>query len=266
LMVQGCRAITWKIRTMNQSLHGLRILNTRPKDQAYRLSKEILEKGGVAIECPALEIKATPPDWVDSLPDLWSVDYAIFISANAVHCCFKQLHQKNIPWPSSIKVITIGQGSARALKDYEITPFDLPDQPDSEQVLALASLQTLKDKTVLLFKGEGGRRLIEEGLQARKAKLYCISVYRREMPGISHQFLKSIWQEDLVDIILVTSEQSLYNLFTLFGTDAKTWLQNKTCLVLSDRLAKVGLSLGMTHITICHPERIISALLDYTKG
>ena len=40
------------------------------------------------------------------------------------------------------------------------------------------------------------------------------------MPKISRQFINSIWHDDLVDIILLTSEQSLHNLFKMFGKEA----------------------------------------------
>ncbi|MFI4918262.1 MAG: uroporphyrinogen-III synthase [Legionellales bacterium] len=248
---------------MTQSLHGLRILNTRPKAQAQMLSKSIIDAGGLVIECPTLQITATDQHWLDLIPDLRLVDQAIFISANAVHFCFRLLREKKINWPAQIKVIAIGYGSARALHDHAITVNEVPELPDSEHLLALKTIQSLKNQTVLLFKGEGGRTLIEDTLVQRGATLLKLLVYQRGVPKTGHQFIESIWRDDLVDMILITSEQSLINLFHIFGKAAHNWLQSKACLVISDRLADSAALFGMSRIIISHPQQMMKTLFDY---
>lgn len=247
---------------MSQSLHGLRILNTRPEEQAQALSQEITDAGGISVECPTLEIKATSTEWISKLPDLNRVDRAIFISANSVHHCFSNLLKENINWPTQIQIIAIGQASARTLQAYNIRVDEIPDFPDSEHLLTLQTLQQLNNQIVLLFKGEEGRVLIEKNLIERGAKLITLNVYKRDIPKISHQFIDSIWRNDLVDIILFTSEQSMHNLFKLFGEEARSWLQNKPCVVISKRLANAAALLGINKITVSHPNRMLNALFD----
>ncbi len=246
---------------MTDSLHGLRILNTRPQEQAQQLSASIRAAQGIAIELPTLEIQ-TVTNWLDHLPDLSSVQQAIFISANAVQHCFMQLKQAHIHWPSTIKVIAIGSGSAALLKQFAVEVHATPSIPDSEHLLALPSLQQPDQQRILLFKGEGGRPLIEERLLQQGADLIALNVYRRALPKINVQFIKSIWRDDLVDIILLTSEQSMHHLFQLFPKDAHHWLRSKTCLVISERLAQSASSLGIKHIIRSHPEGIMNALFD----
>jgi uroporphyrinogen-III synthase len=247
---------------MNHSLQGLRILNTRPKGQSERLSKAIRDAGGSAIEFPTLEIQATH-DWLHSLPNLKTVQQAIFISANAVEQCFFQLEQAHRQWPSTIEVIAIGHGSAAALKKFNVSVSAIPEIPDSEHLLALKTLQHPQKQNIVLFKGEGGRPLIEETLLGRGANLWVLSVYQRALPKINYQFVKSIWHDDLVDIILLTSEQSMHHLFKLFEEDAHNWLRNKTCLVISERLAQVAASLGIKNIIRSHPDKMMNTLFDY---
>ncbi|MFA6301928.1 MAG: uroporphyrinogen-III synthase [Legionella sp.] len=241
---------------------GLRVLNTRPKHQAAALSRSIIEAGGLVIECPTLEISATQPDWTQALPDLQKVDLAIFISPNAVHFCFAELQKQQIIWPNTIKVCALGQGTAKALEQQGLNLLEIPNLADSEHLLELKSLKNLKNQTVLLFKGEGGRTLIEESLLKRGAKLIKLAVYKRELPQFNKQLLESIWRNDGVDIILVTSEQSLNNLFLMFGSEAQSWLQSKLCLVLSERLAQYAASLGIKKIKRCQPDTIINALFE----
>lgn len=251
---------------MMRTLNGLRVLNTRPKDQAQAFSKSITDAGGIAIECPTIEIKATNSTWIHTLPNLNDVNQAIFVSANAVCHCFFQLKLNNIHWPTQIKVIAIGHGTAKALHELSISVNDIPDAPDSEHLLSLNTLQQLKNQTVLLFKGEGGRELIEEGLLQRGAEVITLNVYKRVLPQIRHQFINSLWRDDLVDIILLTSEQSIHNLFKMFGKEAHQWLQEKPCLVISQRLGKSASLSGMKKIIISHPDWMMNTLLDYSQG
>jgi uroporphyrinogen-III synthase len=251
---------------MDKSLEGLRVLNTRPLEQGRILSQKITEAGGLSITCPTLEIQETHSGWINELPDLNKVDCALFISANAVHYCFKQLQLHQIQWPNSIQIIAIGQGTEQALHQYQLQAHDLPSRPDSEHLLALSSMQQLKQKTVLLFKGIGGRTLIEEDLKRGQAKLMIFEVYQRLTPEINPQLMDSLWRDDAVDIILLTSEQSIQNLFKLFSQEAHAWLCNKPCLVISERLAQAASLLGIKKITISHPNRIIEGLHSWQKN
>lgn len=250
---------------MTEPLHSLRVLNTRPQHQSAELSKNILKAGGTVIECPTLAITATDLSWLDKLPDIESTITAIFISPNAVHFALSSLTQEQISWLDHSTVIAIGQATAQALIAHKITPNEVPTQADSEHLLNISSLQNLNRQIVLLFKGEGGRKLIEESLVSRGAKIIILPVYKRELPVIEQRFTDAIWRNDLVDIILATSEQSLHNLFVLFGIEAQEWLKSKVYLVLSERLAKYAASLGIKNTIISQPEKIRETLLDYIK-
>ncbi|STY28087.1 uroporphyrinogen-III synthase [Legionella wadsworthii] len=247
------------------ALNGLRILNTRPKDQAQHLSQRIRAAGGVAIDLPTLEIKQSEMDWIHLLPDLKRVDHAIFVSANAVYFGFNQLKQQHLEWPTSIQVHAIGQGSAAALQNFGIHVNTIPDVSDSEHFLELQPLQQLSKQNVLLFKGKGGRTLIEEELIRRGANLIILRVYQRQIPQIKPAYIHSIWHDDIVDIILLTSEQSLHHLFKMFDREAHDWLRKKKWLVISDRLAHIATAMGIKSIKVCNPNQIMNSLFDYVN-
>jgi uroporphyrinogen-III synthase len=245
------------------SLHGLRILNTRPKEQAQALNEIIRDSGGISIECPTLEIIASQDNWIDLLPNLNQVHHAIFVSPNAVKQCFFQINNNALVWPVHINVIAIGEGTAKSLNNNNIRVDEIPALPDSEHLLKLTSLQNLNTQTVLLFKGEGGRTVLEESIQLKEANLITLIVYKRVMPNICQQLINSIWRDDLVDIILLTSEESIHNLFNMFSKEAHHWIKNKPCLVISNRLAQSASLLGIKRIIISHPNQMIKALFDY---
>lgn len=249
---------------MNEpNLKGLHVLNTRPIEQAKPLSQAIEAAGGIVIECPALMIEAKDKTWLNQLPDLNTVAKVIFISANAVNYCFRAL---NCPWPSSIQVIAIGDATAAALADLGITADIVPTITDSENLLKLDALQEVNEKLILLFKGENGRTLITKTLIARGANLQLFDVYKRILPKLDSQQLASLWQNEIVDIILITSQQAMHNLFTLFGEEAQAWLCSTPFLVLSERLAKEAALLGIQKIVVSDPKTILTTLHQFNQG
>ena len=83
-------------------LHGLRILNTRPAGQNQQLSEAISQAGGQSIDLPTLAIKPCA-NWLNKLPDLASLDIAIFASSNGVRFFFSTLKRHHLSWPQTLK-------------------------------------------------------------------------------------------------------------------------------------------------------------------
>lgn len=246
---------------MNKSLHGLRILNTRPTTQAATLSAQIRAAGGESIECPALEIIPTQQDWVHTLPSLNTVDLAIFISSNAVTHTLMALEKNQIDWPETIKTIAIGTGTAKTLESRHIKVSQIPETQDSENLIQLPCFQN-PPKNILLFKGMGGRDVIELQLSGMGHHVMPLVVYERIMPQIHPDYIKSLWQENKVDIILLTSAQSLQHLLTLFGSDARAWLESKIWLTISPRLTATARDAGIKNVITGSPDTIIETLLS----
>ena len=245
-------------------LNGLRVLNTRPEAQGQALNQAIKDAGGEAISCPALTILPTPSaSWLPALPPLLTIQYAIFTSVNAVHCfCdgLELISKLATNWPNPITVIAIGKTTAQALEKRNIAVQFIPTEADSEHLLALPVLQHIKNHTVLLIKGSGGRSLIPETLTARGANLISLDVYRRTIPELNHDELTRLWQNDAIDIIVFTSQEAMRNLFVLFGAQAQEWLQQKPCLVISPRLAQEAAIMGMKNSIVCQQDTLLAAL------
>lgn len=246
-------------------LVGLRVLNTRPHGQHLALSRAIHDAGGEAIPLPVLAIEPTGNTWLNHLPPLEDINHVIFISANAIDYFFEAIHHRHESWPDSIETTVIGKASARALSAWNIRVDHLPSVADSDHLTQLDFLQDLKNQTVLLIKGEGGRNIIANQLKSRGGNVITLDVYRRVLPKIPKEHVESLWQEDRVDIILLTSQQAIHNLFTLFGEHARQWLCSKPCIVISDRLGKAASALGMRTILVSPYDSIVKTLEDYSS-
>ena len=249
-----------------RNLKGLRILNTRSITQGIALNQAITAAKGVSIHLPAFSIEPTGDNWLRYLPDLSKIHQAIFISSNAVdHFCMG-LQQQQLTWSNSIKTTSIGKASAAALEKWNIRVDNVPLIADSEHLVQVHSLQEVQNQTIVLVKGEAGRMEIENTLVARGAKVIPLVVYRRVLPQAEQKHIESLWHDDLVDIILFTSQQAMNNIFTLFGQDAHSWLCSKPCLVISERLAEEAAKLGLQTIIISQYDTILHTLEHYNQG
>lgn len=245
------------------NLHGLRVLNTRPRDQARALSNAIQHAGGFAIDIPALAINAMPTIWLQRLPPLTDVDQALFLSPNAVDFFYQALSQAHLTWPVSIRITAIGQGTADKLNDYQRTPPVIPPIADSEHLLLLPNLNHIAEQTILLVKGCDGRQIIEPILSARGAIVHVIDVYRRDVPSIHPARIEKLWQNNEVDIIIFTSQEAMRNLFKLYGPEAHTWIRRTPCVVISSRLAIAAKALGIQHVYISQLNTILETLQGF---
>ncbi len=247
-------------------LNGLRVLNTRPQQQSADLSHQIRAAGGIAIEYPTIQITPLPFIWLDELPLLTSIQKAIFVSANAVTHFFAGLQRKHIQWPATIETFAIGNGTATALNQHQVTAVQTPKTADSEHLLAMPSLHNIQHQSVFIISGEKGRPLLDTSLRDRGAIVHNLAVYRRVLPEKNVQFTHTLWQDDAVDIILILSQEAMDNLFVLFEEAARPWLRSKPWIVISPRLVDIAHRHQVRTVILSPYEDILTTLRLYEHG
>lgn len=228
-------------KQQKKNLQGLRVLLTRPAAQAERLNQELRELGGNPILLSLLEIAARlpTPQTTPTLDELEQINFLIFVSVNAVDCGLAYLPVI----PSSVMVGAIGQATAERLHAAGIDPTLVPARFDSEGFLALPQVQNLRDKAILIVRGEGGRERLADGLRARGAQVRYLEVYRRVCPHWRQEDVSTVLR---ADVITVTSSEALENLAILAGLPGGSALLDKPLLVYHDRIAGRALELGFT--------------------
>lgn len=245
-------------------LRGIRVLNPRPQPQAAKLSRMIHQAGGIAIEFPTLEIHPLATDWIQQLPDLFSLQFALFVSANAVLHFFRGLQQHHLNWPAHIRIFAIGKGTACALKKEGIYTMVTPAFADSEHMLAVTELQNIHGQKGMLISGERSRPLLATTLTQRGANMCQLAVYRRSLPKKNLPLSHALWQDDAVDIILMMSQEGMENLFVLFEEEARAWLQSKPWIVISPRLVAIARQLQIKHVISSSYTELLTTLMELT--
>ena len=89
-----------------------------------------------------------------------------------------------------------------------------------------------------MFKGEGGRGLLEAELARRGARVETADVYRRVCPRTDGAWLNEQGAAGEVDAVVVTSAEGARNLFSLLGAGGGTWLTAARFVTVSRRVAE----------------------------
>ena len=230
------------------ALQGLRVLVTRPVDQAEPLCRLIEAAGGMAVRLPAIEIldplDTTRLEAVTAA--LSSYDLAVFVSVNAVRKGLDFIMTRGA-WPENVRIATVGARSAEALESYGLAVDLVPQhQFNSEALLALNELQEMSGQRVVIFRGNGGREHLFETLTARGARVEYAEVYRRACPMVDAASLLPHWQPGALDVITITSNETLQNLFNMAGATGQPLLCQLPLIVVSHRQVRLAQQLGFS--------------------
>lgn len=230
-------------------LGGIGVLVTRPEHKANALSEMIEQAHGRPIRFPAMEI-AGPQDEVavgEILRKAESADLLIFVSANAVEYALPLLPDA---LPIELDIAAVGSATAKALTDVGLEPTLVPKERfDSEGLLALPQLREMSDKQVIIVRGNGGRALLGDTLIDRGAKVSYAETYRRLCPQRDSRMLIKGWDR-MVDVVLVTSNEILDNLFRILGDAGCERLTDTPLLVVSERVGQHALERGCRQVAI----------------
>lgn len=225
------------------SLNGLKVLVTRPEQQAQKLCDMILQSGGQAMPFPVIDIvPIAMKEWPTfSLAEL---DMIIFVSRNAVVHFIGALSE---PLLEQIQLVSVGAGSAASMREHGLRVDIQPEQSiGSEGLLLMPAFDDMVGKNVLIIRGKGGRELLANTLVERGAAVHYLEVYERALPTPSAEQCDDALSSEC---IVCTSVEGVKNLNTLLQKGLKTVL-DKPMLVVSERIKTYAGSVGFQHIIV----------------
>ncbi|MEN9470968.1 MAG: uroporphyrinogen-III synthase [Candidatus Aquirickettsiella gammari] len=244
-----------------KSLLDLKILITRPAHQAHELAIKIRLSNGIAICFPSLEIAPTPIKPLTlALKKLPTYDFVLFISPNAVFKTAYPIHKLWPDWPKHVKTVATGPGTVLALKQHKLPTDYYPEKDFSGTgLLTLPALQDLRQKKILILKGQGGRLYLAKELKSRGAHVNRLNVYKRQLPDPAKN---NIPDKNAVDVIICTSNSGLKNLVHLLYPIWQDILFEKQLLVISPRIADSAKKLGFVKSPLISDNASNTAILQ----
>jgi len=228
-------------------LSGMMIVVTRPRRQGETTAAALRTAGASVIELPVLEITAL--DCRVNADDAYA---AIFVSANAVEYGVPCLLAGGGLRRGTL-IAAIGGATAQALQHAGFADVVSPQQSiDSEGLLALPQLQAaqVKAQHVILLRGKsagGGRRLIEETLVSRGARVTAMECYeRRDLPISPEQADALANNRESNFLMMALSIETLESLVKSFAAHER-WLKSVVLLVPHARVLAAASGMGFVH-------------------
>jgi uroporphyrinogen-III synthase len=233
-------------------LSGRGILVTRPRDQAAGLAERIRATGGDPILFPTIEIRPPEnPDVVSKLiARLDGFRLAIFVSPTAAARGYRMVRASR-SWPKSLRLAAVGAGTASTLEDLGLGPVIAPaGEADSEALAALPELQDLRGRSIVIFRGQGGREWLRTALEARGALVEYAECYRRVRPDADPGELLARWQSGGVEGVSISSAEGLANLVEMLGPTGRGYLRATPVFVPHPRIAHAAQELDVRRIVV----------------
>lgn len=249
-------------------LTGRTIVVTRPRAQADSLAQAIAAAGGTPLLYPLLEIEAADPAPLQAVaPRL--ADYAIVfcVSPNAVEHALPTLLAAG-PWPAGTRPAGVGTGTEKAWARFGLDRVIAPrERFDSEALLELPEFraEAVAGKKVLILRGDGGRELLRETLEARGAKVDVLTCYHRRPPSQGTAALEQAWTAGRLDAIIISSSEALRYLWQLLDEDGHRRLAQTPLFVPHERIAQGARDLGLQRIILTPPadQGLLAGLCAY---
>ena len=190
----------------SRPLFGQRILVTRSREQASRLSGVLEELGAEVWERPTIAIEPIVDHMYlkttfDRLPDC---DWLVFTSPNGAQIFLKNLFDDGADARAlaGLQIAAVGPGTAEALKPFGLKPDLVPGEYVAESLLAALRARNVSGKKIILARALDGRDILPDGLAEAGAQVTDLAVYKTVNP---------VWPEPLPgvpDLVTFTSSST----------------------------------------------------------
>ena len=192
------------------------VVITRPLAQAEELAQRLRAVGRQVVVFPLLEIHALPdPAPLRAvLARLDEFALVAFVSPNAIDATFSFIQS----WPDNVPLAVMGEGCRRALARHGVTagryqitsPIDR-QRTDSQTLLEALDLTLLRERRVLILRGETGRELLADAMRTAGIVVEQVAAYRRVAPVMTElraQQLATLLQ--MHNHWIITSSEALH--------------------------------------------------------
>ncbi|RJX31055.1 MAG: uroporphyrinogen-III C-methyltransferase [Desulfarculus sp.] len=199
-------------------LFGRRVLVTRAREQASRLSQGLAELGAQVIEVPTIAI--APPEDPKPLSTaialLEDFHWLIFTSPNGVEAFFRALREagRDVRALCAAKLAAIGPATAAALTARGLAADVTAATFQAEGLLDALQEQGLTGQRILLPRAAEAREVLPETLASWGNLVQVVPAYRSLPPAGSAAKLARALDEGL-DAVTFTASSTVHNLMAL---------------------------------------------------
>ncbi len=243
----------------------MKVLITRPRNQADAFATSLTEAGFDPIFFPVIEIRPFQENVAldRAIEKLGCYDWIVFTSVNGVDSFFSRLeiatesqsHREDNNSPSlrdsvaGIKVAAIGPKTAQALEARSVTPDFVPDEYIAEAILP--GLGDLRGRWVLLPRAEIARKALPEAIVLAGGVAHEIAVYQTLPAEIDRAGLAAL--KSGVDAVTFTSPSTVRNFIEIVrqaGLDPLRLPENPKIFCIGPITQKAAEEVGFVDVVV----------------
>lgn len=216
-------SLQWFDNLAQRPLFGKRILVTRARSQASKLTAKLENLGAEVIEVPAIEI-IDPEDLYAALDQaidhVQDYHWLMFTSANGVKHFFARLLQagKDARALGYAKIAAIGSATAAELKKYGLVADVIPGEYRAEGIIEAMKGKLPSHAKILLPRAEEAREILPEKLREMGAEVDVVPAYRTVCAAADSEALVSELLAGSFDMVTFTSSSTVKNLVKIIGS------------------------------------------------
>jgi len=246
-VVEMSETLQWFER---RPLFGLRVMVTRPADQAGWVYAKLRDLGAEVCPCPtiATERYDDPVAWQAIEKISQDKRWLVFTSENGVRYFMDRwLEHHDVRTLAGFKFAAVGFGTSRALKQYHLAPDFVPDKATTaELAFQMASQLDLHRAAVVRVRGNLGDDRVEKILQEAGASVTSLTVYRTFTPQWSPEVREKITSYP-PDVIMFTSGSTVDGFVANFDEPTRrTLAENALIASIGPSTSEIIRSHGMT--------------------
>lgn len=217
--------LQWFDKLSQRPMFGRKVLVTRARSQASKLTALLEEFGAQVIEKPAISIAAPADDYraVDeAIGHIEDYQWLIFTSTNGVERFFARLDKagRDVRALGYAKIAAIGQTTANKLFSYGIRADVVPQEFRAEGVIDALKGKLPPHARILLPRAAEAREILPEKLREQGAIVDVVPVYQTvaaDVPAEEAEALRQALAAGEIDFVTFTSSSTVRNLIKILG-------------------------------------------------
>lgn len=212
--------LAWFDNIAMKPLFGKKILVTRSRSQASKLTTALEELGAECIEAPAIKI-VPPVDNYEALDkaigQLDKYNWLIFTSTNGVEHFWHRLVAggKDARVLYKARICAIGTATAQALACRGITADVVPERYQAEGIIEALDNELIVGTKILIPRAAEARALLPEALTKAGAQVDVVAAYETVMGDAEAVEIRDSLAKGEIDVVTFTSSSTVKNLLKL---------------------------------------------------
>ena len=216
-------SLQWFDNLSQRPLFGKRILVTRARSQASKLTAKLENLGAEVMETPAIALADPADDYAaldKAIGHVADYHWLIFTSANGVERFFARLFKsgKDARALGYAKIAAIGSATAEKLKQYGLVADVIPQEYRAEGVVEALKGKLPPHAKILIPRAEEAREVLPDTLREMGAEVEVAPAYRTVCGQVDGEALAAELKEGRIDMVTFTSSSTVKNLVNIIGS------------------------------------------------